>query len=1020
MKPIKLTMRAFGPYAREQVLDFGELGDRRFFLIHGPTGSGKTTILDAICFALYGDASGAERDGKQMRSDHADSSIPTEVIFEFSVGENIYRILRNPEQERPKRRGEGTTFMKADAALYKQTFVESGTKWELIANGWSKVTDEAEQILGFKSNQFRQVVMLPQGEFRKLLTADSRERQSIMETLFRTGFFRTIEETLKQKAKDLHSEIERHRERKQWILKEAEADNLEDLNFRYENNIASLKQNEARIKEARARFKSAQDNLNSARDTRQRLAEKAEAEAALMKLQQLSAFMDANRVLLDKARKASVLIELENAVRKRKLELKQAEEDLALKITGKEKAEEEKKLALLALDREKAREKEREEAQKQASRLEELTERVEELHRSKKQFERAVQQVKEAKQQRDQAREKLSFLREQIKRESEKLQSESRLASEVHKYEAALVETKRIYAKQQELLQAQQELVSLTDKVKRASEQVQKDEENYDKIKDLLRQRQEAWVNGQAAIIAKGLQKGVPCPVCGSTEHPAPAALMAGIPTEKEIKELQVRVENLYKKLDWSREELSRAESRKSAVDEKVQGLLRELGEKSDVRPEVLSARVKELQVFYARAKNAEENVVTIKKAVEQLADDEQNAQKELESAEKLLRDTELALSGIEGVVKDREKQVPLELRSPEALKEAYKTVHERITFLREALDQARKKYETAEKTSIEYDTLVKTAEEIVKSARKSIESEWRRFQERLKSAGFDDVARYEQARKTDSEIKELENLIKKYENDVHAAVDRLTRVSLVAEGLEEPDLEALEEELRQAEVYRDQITQEGVKLSEQIKREKEWLSDLKEVENKLLELEGRYAVVGRLASIANGQNPYGLTLQRFVLGALLDDVTVAATQRLRIMSRGRYHLQRTMDRARRNAAGGLELEVFDTYTGVARGVSTLSGGETFLASLALALGLADVVQSYSGGIHLDTIFVDEGFGTLDPESLDVAIQALFDLQQGGRLVGIISHVPELKDRIDARLEVFSTGKGSAAGFRLS
>jgi len=170
---------------------------------------------------------------------------------------------------------------------------------------------------------------------------------------------------------------------------------------------------------------------------------------------------------------------------------------------------------------------------------------------------------------------------------------------------------------------------------------------------------------------------------------------------------------------------------------------------------------------------------------------------------------------------------------------------------------------------------------------------------------------------------------------------------------------------------------------------------------------------------VAMGKNRYGLTFQRFVLGALLDDVAVAATGRLKLMSRGRYHLQRTMDRARSNAAGGLELEVFDTYTGVARGVATLSGGETFLASLSLALGLADVVQSYAGGIHLDTIFVDEGFGTLDPEALDFALRALIDLQKGGRLVGIISHVPELKERIDARLEVQPAEKGSTACFRL-
>ncbi|MBM3300319.1 MAG: SMC family ATPase, partial [Deltaproteobacteria bacterium] len=180
---------------------------------------------------------------------------------------------------------------------------------------------------------------------------------------------------------------------------------------------------------------------------------------------------------------------------------------------------------------------------------------------------------------------------------------------------------------------------------------------------------------------------------------------------------------------------------------------------------------------------------------------------------------------------------------------------------------------------------------------------------------------------------------------------------------------------------------------------------------------ETQYAVVGRISEVANGHNAQGITFQRFVLAALLDDVLIAATQRLQIMTHRRYSLQRRAERSDRRTAGGLDLEVLDSYTGIARPVSTLSGGESFLASLSLALGLSDVVQAYSGGIYLDTIFVDEGFGSLDPEALDLAFRALVDLQRGGRLVGIISHVPDLRERIDARLEVMPSRDGSRARF---
>jgi exonuclease SbcC len=233
------------------------------------------------------------------------------------------------------------------------------------------------------------------------------------------------------------------------------------------------------------------------------------------------------------------------------------------------------------------------------------------------------------------------------------------------------------------------------------------------------------------------------------------------------------------------------------------------------------------------------------------------------------------------------------------------------------------------------------------------------------------------------------------------------------------PEMIKIEQALAEVTEKHNQVLAQQVKLSNGLIKQEADHKKIQKLGAQLDKLAEVYGIIGRLAETANGKNEYGLTFQRFVLGSLLEDVADAANMRLKMMSRGRYLLQRTMDRARKNAAGGLELEVLDNYTGIARGVGTLSGGETFLASLSLALGLADVVQGYAGGIHLDTILVDEGFGTLDPEALDMAIKALVDLQKGGRLVGIISHVPELKERIDARLEV-STGKhGSTAQFKV-
>ena len=231
------------------------------------------------------------------------------------------------------------------------------------------------------------------------------------------------------------------------------------------------------------------------------------------------------------------------------------------------------------------------------------------------------------------------------------------------------------------------------------------------------------------------------------------------------------------------------------------------------------------------------------------------------------------------------------------------------------------------------------------------------------------------------------------------------------------PDCDALEKHLNSIKTLKEETLKNIVVLTEQINRFTSWLDQLDRTGQEISALEGRYKAVGRIAEVANGRNAQGITFQRFVLVALLDDVLAAASHRLQVMSKGRFELERARERLDQRTAGGLDLMVFDAYTGTSRPVNTLSGGESFIASLSLALGLSDVVQAYAGGIKLETIFVDEGFGSLDPESLDLAFRALIDLQQGGRLVGIISHVPELKERVDVRLEIAPSNRGSTVKF---
>jgi len=290
-------------------------------------------------------------------------------------------------------------------------------------------------------------------------------------------------------------------------------------------------------------------------------------------------------------------------------------------------------------------------------------------------------------------------------------------------------------------------------------------------------------------------------------------------------------------------------------------------------------------------------------------------------------------------------------------------------------------------------------------------------FSKGLSDAGFRDEEAFRAAKRTKSEIERLETEIQAFERNLESARDRASRAAIAAAGLESPDLQALEQSAAKAKADLEKALREEAALTENLKRIDGWLTDYGHALEELAGLEERYSSIGKIAAVATGQNRDGVNFHRFVLAALFEDVLSSASKRLHIMSNSRFHLQRAKDRSDRRTAGGLDLEVHDTYTGTTRPVSTLSGGESFLASLSLALGLADVVQSYAGGIRLDTICVDEGFGSLDPEALDLAFRALVDLQENGRLVGIISHVPDLRDRIDTRLEVIKDRHGSSARF---
>lgn len=874
MRPIRLEMAAFGPYAGHTSLDFTRLGENRLFLICGPTGAGKSTILDAMCYALYGKTSGGERSGAGLRSDYAGPDVLTEVIFDFAVGDKVYRIWRCPEQMRQGRRKSGQLVQqKPESALYEL----DGKEPRLLA---AKETEKrAAELLGVGVEQFRQIILLPQGEFRRLLLADSKERQGIMRQLFHTERYEKLEEAIGTKARELEKRRKDADLTLQTRLSACGADTAEAL---AEKTAEAEKETEAAARQCEA-AEQAEAAFRKDYDAAQALA------GAWARLEAAEA---AGRALAAKKesmeRKAAEVERIAAAAR-----LKDAKE--ALDQTLADGRKEAAGLKTINVQLEKLRET-MAAAEKQTADLEAET------PRRKAQAEEAARLVRTAE-----------------------------LAAGCRQAEEKAAGADAAWKEAAAVRQAAEKEKAAADA---ARTEARRDANAYEL----------AFLHGQAAYLAAGLREGEPCPVCGGVHHPAPAEAAGDLPD-------------------------------KSAVEAK-----RQAAETADRQAEE-AARA-------AEAARQEETACAAERAA--------------------------AAASLELI----EKELPPDLRDPEAV------ARRREMLLREQA-QWEADVRAAQTRRQQAGEALKGAEKEEELTRGRVETLRAQYAERretllarAQAAGFADIAAFEPYFGRIGEEASLRQELNDYEAAVKAEKAKADAARQDTGGAPKPDM--AEWEARQAAVSA--RTKEAVAALTRWKGTLALCRETRQAVDAILaeqqEIDRQYQLAGRLAKLFRGDEN-GVNLERFVLGALLDDVLRKANLRLSAMSGGRYQLSRRLDRDDRRKKSGLDLDVFDSYTGQARPANTLSGGETFLASLSLALGLADVVQEYAGGIRLDAIFIDEGFGTLDAESLDLALRTLTGLQGQNRLVGIISHVAELEERIPAKLRITKTDCGSTAAFEI-
>ena len=1016
MKPLRIVMQAFGPYAARQEIDFRQLGGRSLFLIHGQTGAGKTSILDAICFALYGESSGAGREPRTLRSDHASPDLPTEVIFDFSVGFERYRIARLPEQERPKKKGAGTTREPAEATLWRRSGTElDADNGTVMATQWTRVTEQVERLLGFRCDQFRQVVMLPQYQFQRFLMANSTERQRILEVLFSTELYRQIEEALKQSAADVRQRCDELAGQGGFVMTQAGVASADELFLQQQALRTRAGEIEAGLSAASAQRELADKRLREAYQLEELFAEFTEAQTRHDEIETRRAETGKLGQGVERARRAETLRDAERHCQHRR----QEHEAVLLKkvnfATQHERSLEAKQSAEHALAAEQAREAEREQVQSEIARLETLTGKIEELEQGNRDLSEHTRRVTEAAHRRNQAQEELRECTGRLRRLQKDLEKTITISGKIGELKAGVREWQRLHKTAVDLAEHQNRLKAQEHDLASAGVLVSETKKSLSEVKKRFERLQEQRVKAQSTVLAKQLVRGQPCPVCGSSRHPSPARSRAAVPDENAIAELQEQMAHLENTRDEAAQESGKIAQRVAVIKERIAKCLEDLGEHRKISVTVLAKRHEKTQAGLNEAKAALEEQDGLRQTIAEWQSTEARLTESLPGLEQAFTVATTEHGRLQERLAGLEKDVPETLRSIGALNAALAAARTRRETLRNALEHARQEHDSAVAAWRTCKGQLDGAEGEASETHRRLETATEDFGKRLHEAGFADEASYHQSKLEPDERARFEQEIQVFHDAQVAARTRLDRASEAVRGKVRPDLTALAADAANAQAQVDRLLEERARSEERTRQIDASVTELKSLQDEQARTEARLAVVGRVAEVANGKNPHGITLQRYVLAALLEDVLAAASHRLRLMSRGRFDLQRATERQDFRTAGGLDLLVYDAYTGTLRSVQTLSGGESFLASLSLAMGLADVVQSYAGGIRLETIFIDEGFGSLDPETLELAFQALGELLKSGRLVGVISHVAELTEWIPARLEVTRGKHGSHA-----
>ena len=991
MMPISLTLSAFGPYPDTITIDFESFQEDGLFLITGPTGSGKTMIFDAMIFALYGKTSGQIRQTDSLRCDHALNEIPTFVEFSFSLHQQNYTIKRNPKYYL-----EGKKTPKQPSALLT---LPDGK----MVEGIKEVNQKMISLLGVDDQQFKQICMIAQGEFTKLIMASSDEREKVLRELFHSETYQKLEEKLKVHLKTYQDKYDLLLNKRKDLMQELQVEDHQEYLSKQTKLIASQQKEYDDLKKDLDQKK---QQLQLYRLQNQRLIQLKDLKQQFQDLKkQENDYQELNKTVdtLKKAQETNYLYISYIKQQKKLQTLKLNQEDFLKQLKKLEKDYQEKKVQADFLD---YKQQTKEKLQNQIQETKQLINQIYQYQNDYQNLQTLKQQYRMLDEEHKLFLKKKEKFENGLQRDQERIQSEQQVQSKYELIKQQYVRLNEQKVKVHQLSDYYDQILKLNENKSDLQEEYTVVEKQVDHEKMQYNQMEKLYFRKQAGIFALQLKEDQPCPICGSLHHPHPAQIEKEDITKEKLDQQAKKVKQQEHRLQDILQKILLSNQKKEMLVKQTKQLSSELNIQEEISKEIF---IKELDHLSKDEKRMKKEHLEL--------------QDELKYIQKLKKSVALSL-------KDMSTYESKELKQAQSLENIQVQIHQLSGKLDDSLRQYKigevnKNYQQVQKEyrqlSLEIETIQQDYEKVknkyleiktkISSLNQQIIQEQEIYDEldNKYHTALDAFINEEEFLNLKTQINQISILEKKYQDyliSLKSLNEQIISLENEVKDSTYVDLSSLSETIKEVNQQLREKNDDLEKLKIDYSLKEKMIKDIQKINQQLEKDEDTYQRYLDLYNLASGKNNARVSIERYVLATYFENMLIYANVIMKQLSQGRYQLLRKDDAGKGRSQQGLELDVFDQESGNIRSIKTLSGGESFKAALSLALGLSRMVQDYAGGIELNTLFIDEGFGSLDSQSLDQAMNCLMELHHENKLIGIISHVSDLKDRIERQLVV--------------